>query len=453
MTSTTKASIRFALLAYSVYCWVDGSARTRTTLGSTTFEADVPTESELSIQEDGYTPGGWRKVWDWLHRRGLAMSEEEQGAIGKVDVVSAFLLFNGIQRISLLPMQMQPSIPMGFPHLKAGGRLSWRVLILMSAVLTLVHETQRAGILYHLRRRRVNLTEQIRKDLANMRIGEVIVRGDDLTLPRDTDEQDEEECLICSGSAETMSTSSHTIDADGGERISSSTGPLEAFCTIAPQKHLTHRTCFLRWHAAYLQQSRNSYGNPVALIDDPQSQSAPRSLEQLFIRASIILQAAGFNYLTPKLKRTTDIRPADGENTSPTLTIHHSDIAVPQQSHSLLATLRTSAPPCPGCRSPVALRFIDARPPPTPVVLDSPDVSNQPRQPLSFLRIILWLRKLIASKFWREWPKIVTGRTLSGYFSSLLSFVAVLVAITRARENSTLNKSLGISFATSRISI
>ncbi|KAG8738709.1 hypothetical protein FRC12_016638 [Ceratobasidium sp. 428] len=328
----------------------------------------------------------------------------------------------------------------------------------MTALLSVLHETQRAGILYHLRRRRVNLTEQIRKDLANMRIGEVIVRGDNIVLPRNVDEQEEdEECLICSGSAETMSISSH---AEGGERASNSMGPLEAFCTIAPQKHLTHRTCFLQWHAAYLQQSRNSYGNPVTLVNDPQSQSPPHSLEQLFIRASIILQAAGFNYLTPKLKRTTsaDVRSAansDGDNTSPALIIHHSDLTpASAASQSLLATLRTSAPPCPGCRSPVALRFIDARPP----LSDSRDVLDEPSQqpppqPHNLARIFFWLRKLIMSKFWREWPIIVTGRTLSGYFSSLLSFIAVLVAITRARENPALNKNLGISFGTSRISI
>ncbi|KAG9124034.1 hypothetical protein FRC07_013113, partial [Ceratobasidium sp. 392] len=326
MSSTTKASIRFALLAYSVYCWVDGSARARNNLGSG-FDTNIPTESELSITEDNTTPQGWRKVWDWLQRRGSTMSEEEQGAIGKIDVVTAFLLFNGIQRVSLLPMQMQPALPMAFPHLKDGGRLSWRILLLMAALLSVIHETQRAGILYHLRRRRVNLTEQIRKDLANMRIGEVVVRGDSISLPRNVDEpEEEEECLICSGSAETMSISSH---AEGGERLSNSMGPLEAFCTIAPQKHLTHRTCFLQWHAAYLQQSRNSYGNPVTLIDDPESQSSPRSLEQIFIRASIILQAAGFNYLTPKLKRTTnaDVRSAgsDGDNNSPTLIIHRAN--------------------------------------------------------------------------------------------------------------------------------
>lgn len=362
---------------------------------------------------------------------------------------------------------MRPALPTAFPHLKDGSRLSWRIMLSATLLLTLLHETQRAAIIYGLRRRRVDLTEQIRKDLANMRIGEVIVRGDNVLLPRNEDEQEEdEECLICSGSAETMSTSSHTLD---GERPSPSLGPLEAFCTIAPQKHLTHRSCFLRWHAAYLQQSRASYGHPVTLVDDPQPPRDPRSpsnparsFEQLFIRASIILQAAGFDYLSPKLKRTSspsataDSRAASvGENQSPTLTVHRPDMA--HTGQALLATLRTSAPPCPGCRSPVALRFIDARP---PVSSTSPDVAStgsgerQPplcSSPSRLLRVLFLLRRLVASKFWREWPAIVTGRTLSTYFGSLLSFIAVLVAITKARESSALNKNLTLGFATSRL--
>jgi hypothetical protein len=350
------------------------------------------------------------------------------------------------------------------PHLKDSGKLSWRTLILATALLSLVHETQRAAILYYLRRRGANLTDQIRKDLANMRIGEVVVRGDSLTLPRNVDDE-EEECLICSGSAETMSTSSHTVD---GDRTSSSMGPLEAFCTIAPQKHLAHRSCFLRWHAAYLQQSRHSLGNSVTLLDDiqstpdaPSASPASRTLEQLFIRASIILQAAGFHYLAPKLKRTGDPRSTDslptagGDTQSPTLTIHRTDI--PHTAPALLATLRTCAPPCPGCRSPVALRFIDARPPASSSGPGAP--SNQPQPPdsatrprLRFLwQVIALLRSIRTSKFWHQWPRIVTGRTISAYFGSLLSFMAILAAITKARENPALNQNFAIRFATSRI--
>lgn len=296
-----------------------------------------------------------------------------------------------------------------------------------------------------------------------MRIGEVVVRGARLALPRNVDEEEEEEeCLICSGSAETMSTSSHTVD---GDRTLSSLGPLEAFCTIAPQKHLAHRSCFLRWHTAYLQQSHYSLGNSVTLFDDiqstPHGASPPRTFEQLFIRASIILQAAGFNYLVPKLKRTggSDFSPAaNGDVQFPSLTLHRTDIS--HTTAGLLATLRTSAPPCPGCRSPVALQFIDARPPVTPTESEprppSTD-SNQPQPPQPRLwllwRVIALLRKLITSNFWRDWRIIVTGKTISSYFGSLLSFMVFLAAITKARENPTLNKNVVFRLATSRMTL
>ncbi|KAF8604331.1 hypothetical protein BDV93DRAFT_522448 [Ceratobasidium sp. AG-I] len=459
MSTTVKASLRFTILAYSVYCWVDGSARARTGISST-FDIDVPRQSNSQPNLDDTSPQRWTKIWDWLQRRGCRTSEDEQAMIGRVDAITAFLLFNGIQRVSLTSTQTHSALPTAFPYLKDGGRLSWRLMLAATALLSLLHETQRAAIIYHLRSRRVDLTEKIRKDLANMRIGEVVVRGDNMILPRNVDEQEEEEeCLICTGAAETMSTSSHTLD---GDRSSPSLGPLEAFCTIAPQKHLTHRSCFLRWHAAYLQQSRSSYGHSVTLVDDPQPSQAPssssnstRSFEQLFIRASIILQAAGFDYLAPKLKRTrpspatADSQTASvGENQCPTLTLHYPDST--HATQSLLATLRTSAPPCPGCRSPVALRFIDARP---PIPLTSSDGHQPPlcSSPTRLLKVALLLRRLVASKFWREWPVIVTGRTLSTYFGSLLSFIAVLVAITRARENPALNKNLSIRFASSRL--
>ncbi|CAE6453776.1 unnamed protein product [Rhizoctonia solani] len=400
---STQSTVKFALLAYSVYCWVDGSARTRNN-PSSEYNLDALHEFEPA---PGRGPRGWKAVWEWLRSRGSSMSEEEQSALGIMDVIIAFLLFNGIHRLSFRTASIQaPSI---FPHLRDIGRLRWKVLVLTTALLSLVHETQRAAIMYYIRRRRADLTNQIRKDLANMRIGEVAVQGD-TTIPQQEGEE-EEECLICSGSAETMSTSSHTDNT-----VTTRMGPLEAFCTIAPQKHLAHRQCFLRWHTAYLQQSRHSLGNPVTLWDDA-STEAP--LQRLFIRASIILQASGFEYLAPRLKRATDSSPADGDGDNFTL---HTDIT--RSTPHLLATLRTSTPPCPGCRSPVCLRFVDTRP------LSTSYTSLDPQ-----IRVIPFIQRIILSRFWRTWARAVTGRTISAYFGSLLSFIMVLATITKVREN------------------
>jgi hypothetical protein len=86
--SSIKTSIRFTLLAYSVYCWVDGSARARTSFGP---NFDIDTGSDLPSTENEAPPQGLRKVWDWLIRRGSAMSEEEQAAVAKVDAVVSVL--------------------------------------------------------------------------------------------------------------------------------------------------------------------------------------------------------------------------------------------------------------------------------------------------------------------------------------------------------------------------
>ncbi|QRW26480.1 hypothetical protein RhiXN_12141 [Rhizoctonia solani] len=385
MSSSAKPSIKFALLAYSVYCWVDGSARTRNN-PSSDFSIDPLREPELTPVNE---TRGWKAVWEWMLRsRGSSMSEEEQSALGRMDAITAFLLFNVIQRFSFHPGSIQTPFlfPLSISTLKDAGKLRWKILVVTAALLSLVHETQRAALIYFLRRRRENLTNQIRKDLANMRIGQVAVRGDSITLERQEDE-DEEECLICSGSAETMSTSSHA------DTNTTRTGPLEAFCTIAPQKHLAHRQFSLK-------------------EDCPDSQSP---LEQLFIRAGIILQASGFDYIAAKLKRPVGSSSnTDGDS----FTIHPSTSPV-------LATLYTSTPPCPGCRS----HHTSA---------DPTGYAERPRVVIPFT----FVHRVIGSRFWRAWIRIVTGRTISAYFGSLLSFMTVLAAITKVRENPTLTINL-----------
>ena len=85
-----------------------------------------------------------------------------------------------------------------------------------------------------------------------------------LPLEVNEDEEDEIECLICSGlgtegpdptalSVSSMSTTNfepvgtNTLnrqDYNGTE--TDAFGPLEEFCTTAPHKHVAHRQCFLR---------------------------------------------------------------------------------------------------------------------------------------------------------------------------------------------------------------
>ncbi|KDN43139.1 hypothetical protein RSAG8_06292, partial [Rhizoctonia solani AG-8 WAC10335] len=328
MSSSTKSTVKFALLAYSVYCWVGGTRMPNSQNSDLTLDL----LQELQPAPEHGSPG-WKAVLEWICSRGSSMSEEERSAVGRMDALVSFFLFNSIQRLTFRSTSIQaPSmLSSALPHLKDPGRLGWKVLILTTAFLSLAHETQRAAIIYYLRQRRTNQTDQLRKDLDHLRIGQVAVQGD-ITIPQ-PDAEDEEECLICSGSAETMSTSSHADNS-----MTTRMGPLEAFCTIAPQKHLAHRQCFLRWHTAYLQQSRHSLGNPVTLLGD-----ADTPLQQLIVRASVILEASGFDYLAPRLVQKTD------QDAGESLTIHKDTTS---SAPHLLATLRTCAPPCPGCRSP-----------------------------------------------------------------------------------------------------
>lgn len=83
-------------------------------------------------------------------------------------------------------------------------------------------------------------------------------------MEADDDEEDEIECLICSGlgtegpdpAAQSVSSISTTnFEPVGANALNrqdhngietDSFGPLEEFCTTAPHKHVAHRECFLR---------------------------------------------------------------------------------------------------------------------------------------------------------------------------------------------------------------
>lgn len=98
-----------------------------------------------------------------------------------------------------------------------------------------------------------------------LRTGKVVARGASLRLPIDADEEEDEiECLICSGlgteGPDPMAQSVSSISTTNFETVGTNPfnrqdtnanetdtfGPLEEFCTTAPHKHVAHRECFLR---------------------------------------------------------------------------------------------------------------------------------------------------------------------------------------------------------------
>ena len=116
-------------------------------------------------------------------------------------------------------------------------------------------------ILYALRLWRRHQAQQ-----RKLRTGKVVARGAALRLPLDAeeDEEDEIECLICSGlgtegpdpmaqSVSSISTANFESAGtnpqsrqDPNANETDTFGPLEEFCTTAPHKHVAHRECFLR---------------------------------------------------------------------------------------------------------------------------------------------------------------------------------------------------------------
>lgn len=126
--------------------------------------------------------------------------------------------------------------------------------------VTLMEETSKVFLLHGLKLWRSHLGQQRR-----LRTGKVVARGAPLRLPLNTNEEEEEEieCLICSGlgtegpdpaaqSVSSISTATFETPGANAPRQDSDAsevdtfGPLEEFCATAPHKHVAHRQCFLR---------------------------------------------------------------------------------------------------------------------------------------------------------------------------------------------------------------
>ena len=134
----------------------------------------------------------------------------------------------------------------------------------MSTILfvTLAEEIGKVFLLHGLKLWRSHLGQQRR-----LRTGKVVARGAPLRLPlgSNEEEEDEIECLICSGlgtegpdlAAQSVSSiSTAAFETSGanaptrqgyGASEADTFGPLEEFCATAPNKHVAHRQCFLRW--------------------------------------------------------------------------------------------------------------------------------------------------------------------------------------------------------------
>lgn len=337
----------------------------------------------------------------------------------------------------------------------------------------MVHEFERALVSAISRLDRAKKAEDVRKLFGDVRVhGAPVMRESSDSSAFDSDDE-EPECIICAAPARAMrprsysnaSVASNASFVSNVSRFSNVTaasaahiaslGPLEAFCTTAPQKHLAHRKCFLTWHATYSQTHAPILG-PVALrLEEnaeavafalPSSSRATISVHASqtevgpshLARAKAILSSTpGFGYLASLLH----ILPP-GTMDGPELIVHSGG---PSRS---LATLRTAHPPCPGCRSAVALQFSAATAPRQraprdlripQIILDLLAQIPEPAQAYCLQAFNTSREKTRSARHllraWAvEWTQVVGGRGLLSRVVGQALFLAAIMGVLRGRR-------------------
>ena len=354
--------------------------------------------------------------------------------------------------------------------------VSWKKVALYILVLTVLHETNRVGLLAVLRLHRRRSAVR-----AKQALGKVVARGKDIPLRPSNPYDDEPECIICSGVGTdrpdpmAMSISSVTSYApteaavppssvssigDSQSQVGDS-GPLEAFCTIAPPLHVVHRECFLRWAEAYRQQHAPEAIFVRSTSTNPQGSSNLPSRERQLTQE--VIQAAGFGHLLPVLLYRDPStftspppltsqpirRPPPSHASAPAqpsiLTLLSSTTSpVPINPYSLysaapslpttIATLTTSSPSCPACRGSVEILF-ECTPHTSAPPVRSSDSSLLLHSTQTYQELAKWARRMSIhlGRMWRkEWSQTITGRALLMRLVAQYSFVLVLVSMAKA---------------------
>lgn len=352
----------------------------------------------------------------------------------------------------------------------------WAKVLLTSIALCLYRELERITVA-----RAVATWRRFRDIRDGVFLGPVIVRGARLpaAVPSSDsidDSDDELDCIICSGQNDMLqsvtSLSSQVtgtttdLDIPVPSSPSSYLGPLEAFCTIAPTKHVAHRECFLRWHSAYESQRHNRMSETVSIPPTSQvpyeddQQAATAQIADIR-RARALLKSAGFAYLIASIRpasapqsssdsseRWTTTRertfqpsftlfPPKGSSSRLKLSTSHNSTRLPSPPNrtsevlpptNRLATLRTQCPPCPGCRSAVELHFCAS---------SSSSRERTRSRSRSSSTDSSWTStiKMIAAEFAKEGATLVTGRTIAMGLSTQLSFLFTMFSMAHAREH------------------
>ncbi|KAG8952352.1 hypothetical protein FRC04_004780 [Tulasnella sp. 424] len=462
MTSTTSTatttqiasqlgtSIRLAAFAYALSSWVEGTSQLRELFmldSSTSSDLDAyyPPRADMRIRRAASRSLGKGKnvsdrLFEWITRKGRVMDEFEKRGMAAVNVLSSLLTLRLIGLKPLVPFLFSPftaTFTLPPTVIEQGRRVRWRLLLLAMSVMVLLQESEKilvsVAVKWHRRRAkaleervevrgsRVHLPRHLSLPTSPISSGTSTPTIFSPTLGPTVDPSEDRECLICSGfglDAYSVVSNHSMLDVEALPPAPPENEPLHGLCTLSPGKHLVHVQCFGRWHQEYLKSRAGGDGVEVR-IAGPEAAFGRR--EEVLTKARDLVRRAGMAYLVPSLLIPPPLPPGwerlMGGSSTPraVLTLYPPPPpnALPNNKSHRIATLRTTSPPCPACRSPVELHIYHRE-------------RRQTVHKHSLFKVLGRLLKADASK-------LVTGRTVVMRALTQASFLVMLVVMMRKK--------------------
>ena len=324
----------------------------------------------------------------------------------------------------MLPFVFNPlNVVILFPRKLQIGTVKWSHVMLTSLILSILHEAQRTSVSMGLswwRHRRASRN--------HIDIGDMLIKGSDITVrnpisesENSTDEEEEANCIICSGVGIDSPTS--TTLPNVTSLPEPSLGPLEGFCVNAPQKHPMHRECFLAWKNTYWER-RSQHTRPIiTLLCGDGSVPRPNTWQWRTSQAILkILRIPSYAYyVTLSRAQLTDAQRDIGDGIGESVFTLHSTsqehCRMAESEERKVAEMVTSWPPCPGCRSAVKMSFMLA------------SLVNTSKS-----KIRAGSAVHLANMWVKTWRQLVTGRTVLLKTITQILFVFVLVSASKIRR-------------------
>ncbi|KAL5525041.1 hypothetical protein ACEPAF_8910 [Sanghuangporus sanghuang] len=441
--SSSLSSVNLSVLGFALNSWLDGSAQLRRSLilfpldlGNTSHDDEPPSPSQQHSSSSGDDEAPARLIdrcMRWFSKPAKDLDEVEKAILGVLDLSSSVILLKLLGSGPILPYILNPlSITLALPRKISVGSVKWPKVVLICFLLSILHDAQRTSVATGLAWLR--LKRAARSDAG---IGEVVLRGEKLgRKAEDEDEEEEDEpepCVICSAgqseaglsdsisSLASLSTTSQSQTQPN--TASADSGPLEAFCVHAPNKHPMHRSCFLAWKDAYWE-ARASRPIITLMSDDavvplPGSWQWQRALSILSALGSRIWHMTYYVPLAPSELSTSAGVDGIGDSIFTLRCLDGVDSGHGGISSEELGTMVSVWPPCPGCRSSVKLIFARAR---------SVRRLGSARAGEGMLSQLLhvWMR---------SWEQLVSGRTILAKTATQVLFAAFLVSMMRMRKS------------------